>query len=97
MRNFKTINRAVQYIKGNIIEIGCWEGKSTYHIANSCYPETLICNDAWLGNTAESNLTGNIHPTEIIVKTEMFMVVFRKYNNLTKEIIKLLKEIVWNG
>jgi len=88
----KQLIDAVQYIKGNIIEIGCWEGKSTYHIANSCYPETLICNDTWLGNTAESNLTGNIHPTEIIVKNrDVYGCFLENMNNLTKGNYKVVK------
>jgi predicted O-methyltransferase YrrM len=55
-------------LSGEIIEIGCWEGKSTISLANACQPETLICNDTWLGNVAESAVTGQMHPTELIVK-----------------------------
>jgi hypothetical protein len=35
----------VKDLSGVIIEIGCWEGKSTINIATTCYPENLICND----------------------------------------------------
>lgn len=55
-------------LKGDIIEIGCWEGKSTVHLANTCYPESLICNDTWLGNVAESVLTKVEHATQRILK-----------------------------
>jgi hypothetical protein len=51
-------------LSGNLIEIGCWEGKSTINIANKCFPEYLICNDTWLGNVEESNITGKEHITE---------------------------------
>ena len=60
--------KKVKDIDGNIIEIGCWEGKSTIQIANNCFPETLICNDTWLGNVQESIVTGITHPTELILK-----------------------------
>lgn len=56
-------------ISGSIIEIGCWEGKSTVNIANTCYPEILICNDTWLGNIQESIITGVKNISEIIVET----------------------------
>ena len=44
---------SVSHLNGTIIEIGCWEGFSTYHIANACFPEILICNDTWKGNVDE--------------------------------------------
>lgn len=36
--------KEIRELEGSIIEIGCWEGKSTYNLANSVYPEILICN-----------------------------------------------------
>ena len=65
------ISELVKYtrnLQGDIVEIGCWEGKSTISLANTCHPETLICNDTWLGNVAESAVTGQTHLTEMIVK-----------------------------
>ena len=47
----------VKDIKGSIVEIGCWEGKSTSHIANACYPEIVICNDNWIGSPEDLNVT----------------------------------------
>jgi len=35
------------------LEIGCWEGRSTIAIANSVFPEELICVDTWKGNIDE--------------------------------------------
>ena len=60
--------KTVKDIDGKIIEIGCWEGKSSICLANTCFPEVLICNDTWLGNIQESLITGVLHPTEIILK-----------------------------
>ena len=57
----------VKNLDGYIIEIGCWEGKSTISLANSCYPEFLICNDTWLGNVQESACTGITHITEVFL------------------------------
>ena len=75
----------VREIEGKIIEIGCWEGKSTSAIANSCYPEQVICNDTWLGNVNESLLTGQIHATEIICKErDVYQTFLDNMNQLTK-------------
>jgi predicted O-methyltransferase YrrM len=38
---------------GLIVEIGCWEGRSSHRIANACYPQNLICVDTWEGNVDE--------------------------------------------
>lgn len=59
-------------LPGTIIEVGCWEGKSTIAIANACFPEKVICNDTWLGNIEESKLTKQEHITETILKTETY-------------------------
>jgi predicted O-methyltransferase YrrM len=59
--------QSVKNIEGDILEIGCWEGRSTIGLTNSCYPETLICIDNWLGNIQESICTGITHPTELIL------------------------------
>lgn len=37
----------VREIEGAIVEIGCWDGKTTSHIANTCFPDKVICNDVW--------------------------------------------------
>jgi predicted O-methyltransferase YrrM len=60
--------KKVKDIDGKIVEIGCWEGKSTIRLANTCFPEILICNDTWLGNIQESLVTGVEHATEKILK-----------------------------
>lgn len=41
-------------VEGKIIEIGCWEGKSTVAIANQCYPHEIIAVDTWQGQIDES-------------------------------------------
>jgi hypothetical protein len=49
---------------GAIVEIGCWEGKSTIAIANACHPEPVIAVDTWAGSLAE----GPGHPTVLIAR-----------------------------
>ena len=72
-------------LSGSIIEIGCWEGKSAISIANKCYPETLICNDTWLGNIQESIVTGQEHLTETILKTRDVYNIFINNMNLSTQ------------
>lgn len=77
---------SVNKLSGNIIEIGCWEGKSTINIANNCYPEILICNDTWLGNIQESIVTGQLHITEIICQErDVYSSFITNMNTLTKQ------------
>jgi hypothetical protein len=46
--------RATADLPGLIIEIGCWEGRSTAAIANACFPETLLAVDTWQGCPTEA-------------------------------------------
>lgn len=68
LQDVSELVKKVKDIDGQIIEIGCWEGKSTIRLANTCFPEVLVCNDTWLGNVQESIVTGKLHPTEQILK-----------------------------
>ena len=90
------LQRLIQNVKnidGSIIEIGCWEGKSTSYIAKACYPESVICNDTWLGNVAESQLTGITHVTEIILKNrDVYSIFLNNMNNLTKGNYTVVKQ-----
>jgi predicted O-methyltransferase YrrM len=90
--------KKVKHIDGNIIEIGCWEGKSTISLANACYPETIICNDTWLGNTEESVCTGITHVTEIILKErDVYSIFIDNMDNHTNKNYTVIKEdcLVW--
>lgn len=37
-------------LPGVVIEVGCWEGRSSIAIANAVWPELLICIDTWEGS-----------------------------------------------
>jgi len=83
----------VKNLDGYIIEIGCWEGKSTISLANSCYPEFLICNDTWLGNVQESACTGITHITEVILKErDVYSIFINNMNNNTKKNYTIIKK-----
>jgi predicted O-methyltransferase YrrM len=79
----------VKSLHGAVIEIGCWEGKSTICIANACYPDILICNDTWLGNVAESKTTGIKHITEVILENRNVYNIF--INNMENSTLKNYK------
>lgn len=83
----------VRNIEGEIIEIGCWEGKSTTFIANAAYPQSIICNDTWLGNVAESKICGAKHITEIILETrDVYADFIKNMNQYTKNNYTIIKK-----
>ena len=83
----------VKDLVGNIIEIGCWEGKSTTYLANEVYPENIICNDTWLGNIAESELTGKIHATCLILEQRnVYSTFINNMNILTNGNYTIVKQ-----
>ena len=92
------LSKNVFNIEGKIIEIGCWEGKSTSHLANSVYPENLICNDTWLGNVEESKASGKKHVTELILESrDVHSIFLRNMDLITKGNYSVVKKdcFVW--
>jgi beta-1,4-mannosyl-glycoprotein beta-1,4-N-acetylglucosaminyltransferase len=45
--------RRVIGMEGTVIELGCWEGRSTVALANMAYPELLVAVDTWEGSRDE--------------------------------------------
>lgn len=83
----------IKDLDGKIIEIGCWEGKSTIKLANKCFPEILICNDTWLGNIQESITTGITHVTEeILKKRDVYSTFINNMDNYTQKNYIIVKE-----
>jgi len=85
----KTVKGNMGLLEGSIIEIGCWEGKSTIAIANACYPEQLEAVDTWGGNYDEDPK----HPSVILAKQRDVYAEFKnniaKYTKGNVEAIKL--------
>jgi hypothetical protein len=97
-KNLINLLKKTLILDGNIIEIGCWEGKSTIHLANACFPNILICNDTWLGNIEESKLLGEKHITEVILENrDVYNIFIENMNNFTKKNYKIIKEdcLIW--
>lgn len=40
-------------VEGRIIEVGCWEGRSTIGLARTCAPEPVHAVDTWQGSPGE--------------------------------------------
>lgn len=49
---------------GALVEIGCWEGRSAFVIAQAVAPRMLHCVDHWRGNEAE----GDDHPATVAAR-----------------------------
>jgi len=55
----------VRSFAGTVLEIGCWEGRSTVALAHACHPETLWAIDTWMGNEDEDVN----HPTVLLARS----------------------------
>lgn len=40
-------------VHGRVIEVGCWEGRSTIALAAACHPEIVHAVDTWQGSPGE--------------------------------------------
>ena len=93
LKDLVNLVKQVKELNGSIIEIGCWEGKSAIRLANSCFPENLICNDTWLGNVQESVVTGITHVTEQILKErDVYTIFINNMNANTQKNYIVVKE-----
>jgi predicted O-methyltransferase YrrM len=71
------LNAAVRFVRplqGQVVEIGCWEGRSTAVIANACFPDPVVTVDTWRGNVAESA----DHETVRLARERDVFAVFRE-------------------
>ena len=71
----------VTKLEGAVIEIGCWEGKSTCTIANMLKDDVVQAVDTWQGNLTE----GESHPSVVAAKErDVFGQFNRNVERLTK-------------
>jgi predicted O-methyltransferase YrrM len=66
--------RFIRPLQGEIIELGCWEGRSTAVIANACHPETVLAVDTWRGSFSE----GAEHETVRLARTRDVFAIFQE-------------------
>lgn len=57
-RRLKEAMAMVSAPSGAVVEVGCWEGRSTIEIANHFWPEPVHCVDHWRGDL--TNLTNGV-------------------------------------
>jgi hypothetical protein len=85
----KTIKKNILKLEGSIVEIGCWEGKSTIAIANTCYPEILEAVDTWKGNYDEDPN----HPSVILAqKRDVFSEFNKNISKFTKGNVRAIQQ-----
>ena len=88
-----SLAESIKELQGNYVEIGCWEGKSTHRLTNAIYPQKLICNDTWMGNVAESMMSGETHITEIILaQRDVYKTFVENMDKLTRGNFNIVRE-----
>jgi cephalosporin hydroxylase len=93
IENLCKIAKKIKDLSGLCIEIGCWEGKSTTNLANTIYPDILICNDTWLGNLEESKVTGTEHISVTLAKQkDVYSRFLDNMNEVTKRNFTVVKQ-----
>lgn len=45
--------RKVAELDGSVVEVGCWEGRSTIALAKACHPDRVDAVDTWQGSPGE--------------------------------------------
>ena len=76
----KAVQRLVaqtQGLGGRVIEVGCWEGKSTVHIAQGCYPAKVQAVDTWEGSPGEIS-------SELAAERDVFATFNENISELTR-------------
>lgn len=56
-RALADLYRTVAHLTGDIVECGCWEGRSTIALAEACHPEWVRAVDTWQGSPGEISET----------------------------------------
>lgn len=49
----ETLLKRTEHLNGRVVEVGCWEGRSTIAIANAAWPVQIEAIDTWHGSPGE--------------------------------------------
>ena len=71
------IYRNVAHLSGAIVEVGCWEGRSTCALANAAHPEIVHAVDTWHGSPGEIS-------AELAAERDVFRTFEHNVRALTK-------------
>src|SRR5688572_12405710 len=52
-RTLASLAKSVVRLDGTIVEVGCWQGRSTCALANAVWPRTVQAVDTWQGSPGE--------------------------------------------
>ena len=75
----------VRHLAGAILDIGCWEGKSTIALANACGSERVVAVDTWAGYVDES-------PTHITVRLAAERDVYAQFQTNVQLLAEFLEK-----
>ncbi len=79
----------VQGLSGGVMEIGCWEGRSTIALAHACHPEPLLAIDTWEGSLDESPAHPSVHHAR---QRDVFAQFVANVQLLTKGNVKPIRQ-----
>lgn len=51
--SLKRLLGLTQGLEGRVVEVGCWEGRSTLHLAHGAFPDVVHAVDTWQGSKGE--------------------------------------------
>lgn len=52
-RSVSSLVRSTRGLPGRVVEVGCWEGRSTVAIAHAAFPDIVHAVDTWAGSPDE--------------------------------------------
>lgn len=65
--------------EGAVVEIGCWEGRSTIMLANHFHPETVHCVDHWQGDLGMAGMKDGVGMVKAVGEIEAGRDVFADF------------------
>ncbi len=63
-------------LAGMIVEVGCWEGRSTSYLANAAFPDLVYAVDTWAGSPGEIS-------AELAAERDVYQTFLRNMEALT--------------